>query len=272
MDDISARSRLVAARVVRATVLADKSPRARGDEKMLLALDWIYKWGWASPSTLDLLVGTVGRGLGTRLVKRGLLIKTRTQSGGGVKGVPASVLTLSQTGLEEIERIRESLLPYELDPYRIRQHQLRHYQLAQLATARNLLKGNLLKSYLTEKELSARSAAGIKQPDVVWILQSGAKIAVEVELSAKWGRDLEHFIHACIQSLSQAADGSRPRFDMVTISTDSRAIVRRYQAAFQPGSTYSMWKKDAQRRWVVASAAEVPAWVEGRVVCQLLSL
>ncbi|WP_322034620.1 hypothetical protein [Burkholderia sp. BCC1970] len=272
MNDITARNRLAAARVARATFLVDKSPRARGDEKTRLALDWIYRWGWASPSTLDLLSGTVGRGLGTRLVKRGFLIKTRTQAGGGMKGVPTWLLTLSQAGLEEIERVRDTLLPYELDPYRIRQDQLRHYQLAQLATARNLVKGNLLKSYVTEKELAARSTAGIKQPDVVWVLQSGAQIAVEVELSAKWARDLDHFVHACIQSLAQRADGSRPRFDMVTINTDSPAIVRRYQAAFQPGANYSRWKKDAQRRWVVSGTAEVPAWIEGRVVCQLLSL
>ncbi|WP_321812826.1 hypothetical protein [Burkholderia sp. BCC1985] len=272
MHDTTARNRLDAARVARATVLADKSPRARGEEKTRIALDWIYRWGWAAPTTLDLLVGTVSRGLGSRLVKRRLLVRTRTEAGGGVKGVPAWLLTLSQVGLEEIERVRDTLLPYELDPYRVRQDHLRHGQLAQLATARNLLKGNLLEGYLTEKELAARSAAGIKQPDVVWVLQSGARIAVEVELSAKWGRDLDHFVHACIQSLAPPTDGGRPRFDMVTISTDSPAIVRRYEAALRPGVNYSRWTKDAQRRWVVTGTRQVPAWIDGRVVCQLLSL
>lgn len=270
MHDSNARNRLAAARSARATSLANKSPRERGDEKMRIALDWIYRWGWAAPTTLDLLAGTTGRGLGSRLVKRGLLARTRTQSGGGQKGVPAAILTLTQHGLEEIERVRDTLLAYELDPYRTRQDQLRHYQLTQIATARNLGK-DAIQAFMTEKELAAQSKAGIKQPDTVWVLQSGAKVAVEVELSAKWARDLDQFVAATIQSLSPQADG-KPRFDMAIVASDSPAIIRRYKAAFQPGATYQEWGKDVQRRWVVIRTLAVPAWVEAKVVCQSLAL
>ena len=263
MNDKHAHNRLDAANAARAKALAGKSPLARAEEKTKIALDWIYRWRWSAPSTLDLLVGITGRGLGARMVKQHLLIRTATASGGGRKGVPASILTLSKIGLEEIERERETLLPYELDPYRIRQDQLRHDHLAQVATAKNILNGSV-QSFLTEKELAAKSTLNAKQPDIVWRLRTGITMAVEVELSAKWGRDFDHFIHGVVESLE------KQRFDVVLIATDSRAILNRYKAALEPRTPYQIWHKDAQRRWMVKNTAEVPVSLKGKVAWLLL--
>lgn len=233
------------------------------------ALDWVYRWGWSSPSTIDSLAGTVRRGLAARLVRQGLLRSTRTASGGGVKGVPATILTLTATGLSVVERVRESLLAYELDPYRYRQDQLRHYQLAQAATDQGLQLGKI-SSFQTEKEYAALSEAGIKQPDIIWFLPQGLKTGVEVELSAKWGRELDHFILACLRAL-QAKDGQPATLDFIALVSDSPAILNRYQAAFQPGAKFNRWRKDERSRWEVADAVQVPIWAKGKLQCRLIN-
>lgn len=259
---------LQAARQVLATKLNGKSPRQRGAEKTNLALDWIYRWGWSSPRTIEQVGGAIRSGLAARLVKNGLLRSTRTESGGGVRGVPTAMLTLTELGLQEVERIRTELFPYELDPYRIRQDQLRHYQLAQTATANALARGAIA-GFQTERELAEQSADGVKQPDILWHLPNGQRCAVEVELTAKWNRQLDQFVRGCLLSLA-APQGQRPRFDLIAVVSDSPAILSRYKAAFAAGATYHVWNKDAASRWVQGEAKKVPEWGPGRMQWRLI--
>ena len=249
--------------------LAGRSPRQAGLEKARQALDWVYRWGYSSASVLDSLSGAKRRGLSARLVKQGLLKSTRTESGGAVKGVPQAILTLTPLGLSDVERWRESLLPYELDAYRYRQDQLRHYMLAQMATAKGLADGRL-GGFATEKELAERSAAGVKQPDVLWYLPGGNTIGVEVELSAKWGRDLDMFVLACLNAIQRDNDGVPTRFNQVAVASDSPAILKRYKAAFAPGATYGLWQKDARSRWEKVGTRQVPQWAKERMQWQQL--
>lgn len=248
----------------RAEALAGRSPRQAGLDKARQALDWVYRWGYSAASVLDGLSGAKRRGLSARLVKQGLLKSTRTESGGTVKGVPQAILTLTPLGLSDVERWREYLLPYELDAYRYRQDQLRHYMLAQMATAKAQAEG-LLVGFSTEKELSERSAAGVKQPDVLWNLPTGQKVGIEIELSAKWGRDLDTFVLACLKAISKGPEGAPARFDMVAVVSDSPAILKRYKAAFEPGANYGIWQKDERSRWEKIDTQKVPTWAKGRV-------
>lgn len=256
-------SGLEAAQAVREAKLSGQSPRARGEEKTRLALDWIYRWGWASPSIVDRLSGAVRRGLAARLVRQGLLVATRTESAGAVRGVPAKILTLSESGQAEVERWRSSLIPYSRDPYRIRQDLLRHNQLAQQVTATSLLNGSI-RAFLTEQEIANRSEVAQKQPDVVWVHASGKRCAVEVELTAKWGRQFDQFVSSCLLALA----GTNARYDLIAIISDSPAILRRYAAAFEPGYRYRTWERDARGHWQSVGTREVPAWARERVLCK----
>ncbi len=257
-----------AAHAARATRLGGLSPRARGEEKVAEALDWIYRWGWASPQTVDSLSGAKRRGLGARLVRHGLLVATRTQAGGAGHGVPSLILTLSPTGQAEVERHRTNLLPYNRDPYKIRQDQLRHYELAQRATAGSLLNGAIT-SFKTELETAQRSAAGQKQPDVEWTFPSGIKAGVEVELTAKWARDLDQFVLGCLSSLASSEE--RPaRYGLIVLLTDSPAIRKRYLQAFEPGRSFNRWQKNVRGHWEAVSKATVPDWVTDKILCKLI--
>lgn len=263
MDD----DKLAKMRLARQEILNGQSPRERGDEKMRLALDWIYRWGYSSPKVIELIGGAARSGLSARLVKRGLLRSTRTESGGGLKGVPDVILTLTELGQQEIERVSDRLLQYDQDPYKINQLKLRHDTLAQSATAK-ALSNSSIQDFRTERELAQRSQQGIKQPDVLWAMGE-MRVAVEIELTAKWDRLLDQFVDSCINALSTRND-KEPRFHQILLATDSPAIVKRYKSAFEPGQSYSVWKKDDKAgRWKVEGARKVPDWIEGKFKCKL---
>ena len=260
---------LLAAHAVRVAKLNGKTPLQVGIEKTKTALDWVYRWGWSSPSTLDMLGGSARRGLSARLVKNGLLRSTRTQCGGAVRGVPNFILTLTETGQAEVERFCENLLPYERDPYKaVHQQKLRHDHLAQMATARTVIEGKIA-GFKTEKELAEESSKGVKQPDIVWLL-GNILMGLEVELTGKFGRQLDQFVYGCIHALIGNAS-QRPRFHRIAIVTDSPAIKKRYEQAFAPGAKYQVWSKNSRGYWVSENQVRtVPDNIKGRIQCQLI--
>lgn len=254
-----------------AEYLNGQSPRARGEAKLKSALEWIYLNGWTSADLLRQVVGQAAGGYAAKLVRSGLLVETRTQSGCVQKGVPKSVLTLSRIGLEEAERFRTDSYPYiEINPLRIPQHLIRHNLIAQQLTLTALRSGSAC-AYFTERMLQrAGDKKEEKKPDVEWKLcMSGDLAAVEVELSAKWGRDLDDFIlKICI-----ALDDRKgpPRYNKFFIFSDSPAILARYEKALAPGSRYMLWRSDPiARKYYKETALTVPDYVHNRIQCSLL--
>ena len=116
--------------------------------------------------------------------------------------------------------------------------------------------------------MQSRSKYCIKHPDVAWIYPDGLTVSVEVELSPKWEGDLDVFVHSTLVSLSKK-DGPA-RFDRMVLVTDSPAIFKRYQAAFLPGATYSLWKKNDKGRWAAVQKAQVPSWSLERIMWKMI--
>jgi hypothetical protein len=270
---------MAAAREAMKTANPGVSPRARGAEKTRLVLDWVYRWGWSSPTTIEIVGGVKRSGLAARLVKNGLLQSTKTESGGAVKGVPAHILTLTTTGLNAAlkELVEDSeLLDYQLDPYKIRQDQLRHYEFAMRATALNLADGTI-KDYRTESQTSKKSFSKVKQHDVIWITSDGTKIGIEIELSPKHSRKLDEFVLSCLLSVQKKEGGPPAQVDEIFIVTDVRGIQRRYREIFKVGAKVPLWTKN-KAGFVVAQMDDenrqktfnVPAWSEGKISCILL--
>jgi hypothetical protein len=259
------------------------SPRQRGRDKALNALDWVYRWGWAAPATIDQLNGEKARGLAKRLVDKGLLVATKTQAGFSFEHMPAIMLTLSKFGINEIERHRSALreilepqkankqsmtmlLEYKIDPYRINQNNLRHDNIVQLVTL-NKWKAGELDEFFTERELKFFSEKGIKQPDAIWKLASGELVYVEVELSSKWDKAFALFIDKTIKTLGT----DKPKANLCFILFDAEATKERYQAAFMAGAKYDGWYKDFHDVWKKTSERRtVPDWITGKVQCMML--
>jgi len=245
-----------------------KTTRQLGRERIYFALDWVYRWGWSSPSVVDMTTGAARRGLCAKLVKAGLLIETKTAAGKILEDLPSKIVTLSEEGLAYIEKHKEEqeLMEYPLNPYRVNQSLLRHDLLAQRATIKNLLEGKI-QSFKTPRELSDKSLKGVKQPDVLWVNEAGRRIAAEVELSAKFGRKLDDFVWSIVLSLSQIGDRA-PLFDRCIVVSDSDAIIKRYRAAFRPGATVHRWIKNNQSHWKIDKTLNVPEYIQGKMLWQ----
>ena len=258
MEDINRDAKielqLAAARAVLAAT--GKSPRQIGEESRLEVIRWIYRWGYSSATSIQQLLGRTAAGYAQKLACQGWLQAINTES-----GTPKCYFTLSELGMQEAERHTEVLLRYqEIDPYRVNQKLIRHNLIAQHATI-NAMHSNLAVDYLTERMLNqAGNKPGEKIPDVTWITMSGLRVGVEVELTAKWERDLHQFVLGVIQALNSKND-KPAKYDRFAVITDSPAIKKRYSDAFQPGAALPIWQKDNRQHWVIEKTAKAPDWV-----------
>jgi len=242
-----------------------KSPRQIGLESRQTVLDWTYRWGYSSAMTIQLLLNRTSGGYGQKLARQGWLIATKT-----VSGTPSAFFTLTEQGLQEAERFSSALYRYpEADPYRVNQLQIRHYLIAQNATLNGLHAGSIAR-YETERMFALTGdKSGVKRPDIVWHTKAGLKIAVEIELSAKWERTLDEFVLGIARAL-QSTENKSTSYNRFAIISDSKAIIERYRAAMQPGTALSIWKKNQRQHWVIEKTVTVPDWLIAKIVFQLI--
>lgn len=233
----------------------------RGQEKELAVLNWICRWGWASAGMIDKLSGS-SNGYAKKLERHELVQGMRTESGGGLRGVPNFIYTLTELGQQIVEKDVEQLLQYEVDPFRINQANLRHDELVQKATFSNL-QSNKIIAFETPRETFKFDEKNVKNFDVIFHDSEGKKTGIELELSGKWQRKLDQFIHSIETAL-------KTKVHRVMVITDSKAIYERYQKSFTAGSVFHTWVKDSQSHWKPAEKRQVSAKFSELVTCVLL--
>jgi hypothetical protein len=129
----------------------------------------------------------------------------------------------------------------------------------------NALLDGKIKGYKSERMIITEGCtAGVKLPDVIWITSTGHEIAIEVELSARWERDLDDFILKIIRSLESDGDKTA-QYSRFEIVTDAPAIKTRYEAAIKPGATVNSWKKNKRNHWQIDKTQQVPDWLIEKV-------
>lgn len=240
---------------------AGTHPRRVGELRTQSVLLWIYHWGYASPYVVNALAGTAGRSTATRLVRAGLCMETPTASGAVQRFIPNKFLTLTESGIAEVEKNfldERQLLPRQ-DPLRVRQSLLRHNEIAQRETLRKLESGRI-SGYETERQLARFSEPGIKQPDVAWTLSNSTRMGIEIELSPKWERDFDQFVLKIKRAICDEKS-----FFSFTIFAESPAIIKRYTGGFDVGRRHALWKKSSSGHWERAGDWEVPAMLNERV-------
>ncbi|WP_156406354.1 hypothetical protein [Hydrogenophaga sp. Root209] len=260
-------NRTSVARAVLRERLKGQTTLERGRERAQTALSWMYRWGWASSTTLEILVGSKRSGLASRLVKNKLAVITKTNSRRNEKYLPGSFLTLTHDGKHMVEINRTEPMQYEHRPDRINQNTLLHNEMVQRFTAEHLASGEIL-DYWSEKEMRTKSQSAVKHPDAVWLYPCGMKVSIEVELSPKWERDLDVFVYSTLLSL-RTTNGSA-RFDKMRLITDAPAILKRYKEAFKPGANFWIWRKNDSGRWIAEDELTVPAWTPERIDWKLV--
>jgi len=241
--------------------LKGDSPLKRAQEKMARVLVWIYLHGFSTAEIIREVSRQKARGYAKRLVDAGLLVETRTEAGGFVRSTPVNYYTLSTTGLEEAERQSQVHIPYpEIDPWRVDQKKLRHGIIVQELTW-FVVSLQLVEDYRTERMIGiGGDKSKVKRPDAVFIETDRSRTAIEVELSGKWERDLDDFIHKIIAALYCDGVGTG-RYDRFHIISDQRKILDRYKEAMQPGAQLSVWAKSSRNRWERHTTGEVPKWL-----------
>lgn len=256
----------------RARALGGQSSRARGREKDLAALEWVYRWGWSSPSIVDLVASPTRRGVCARLTRRGLLVAHPSPGGSGVAGAPATVVTLSDDGVAEVEALADALMPYDTDGRQIPWRQLRHDALVQTWTAQKISSGKIA-DYRTPRELAEKSERGVKQPDAVWITKTGMSVAVELELTAKKDREFHQAVLALLRSVHPGSDKrERGPFDAAVVISHSRAILDRYRKMLAPGATIQKYEQNAQRQYKPSGTLKTPDWAAARIMLELVDV
>jgi len=169
--------------------------RARGLEKTLAVLSWVYRWRWIAPELVPQLVSAQSRGFAASLVKKGLLHEVQTYQA-TARGCPGKILFLTKAGHRFLlengffnrrnytfgNRYNEKLLMHDSVVQRVTLDWLQ-------AERRN---DEQPRDYITQYEFREDlpvDALGPKRPDAVWLRQntSGDMLltAIEVELTRK---------------------------------------------------------------------------------------
>jgi len=244
----------------RATAMVGTSPLERGREKDAAALMWVWRWGWSSASTTDSVVAKQ-RGVVKRLADKKLLRYHETE-GYRSKYYPARVIVLSKAGVELLgDRI--DLKMRHITAEDVAWHQLRHDHAVQVWTAKKLQEG-LIVDYITPREMAKRSEIGAKQPDAIWTLNDGAKMAIELELTYKKPREKHGMISKLTRLLSKGA------VDHVLIVTQSEATAQDLRKLIAPGARRPQWVL-FQRKYISQATQDVaPDWLSERITIEVL--
>lgn len=250
-------------------LLAGTSPNQRAREKLERVVTWIRHWGFTSGYLISALSQAKSPGYSTRLVSGGMLNRISTECGGWRSGVPRQIYTLTNSGLELAERLSQHFMRYpEIDPLRVNQQLLRHDICAQLMTF-HALAGEVIVGYETERIQYARGdRLNEKIPDVIWIINDGVRIAVEIELSAKWDRKFDEFRLRLLKGLYQL-DGGKRQFDRVLICSDSPALLARYRDGFLRNDLV-IWEKNSRGHWYKAKTISAPDWAADLIDFKLI--
>ena len=240
------------------------SPRKISLESRMTIINWIYFWGYTSSSIIQDRLGKSSGGYGNKLAAQGWLNATKTES-----GIPRVYFTLTEMGLQEAERFAPELYRYpESDPYKVNQKLLRHNLLAQKITVEAIRTG-LVSSFETERMFAQDGdKSGVKRPDVVLVTTNNLRIGIEVELSAKWSRDLDDFVLGILRALDTSTHKSH--YSRFTVASDSPAIIDRYKKAMVPGARLNIWVKNQRNHWVVDKTISVPDWLIQKVDFKLI--
>ena len=228
-------------------------PRARGLERAHKAIEWVYRWGWSTPTIIEILLESQRSGLANRLVKSGIFHRIPTPSG-GINNTPSCLLTLTQKGLEKAVELTDKLYEYETDPHRISLKNVTHDEVAQRLTAVKLNDLGGIDSYLTNKSLPAWNANEVKVPDVMWKrdgFDSKLGFAIEIELTPKFRHEFDRFVTMTATLIRMKDQAGNKGFSGVEIYFKSPAMLKRYSEAFEPGVKTPLWVKEKGKtgRW-----------------------
>ena len=241
-----------------AAALDGATPRERGAEKAAQALDWLYRWGWSTSSVIATLAGT-GRNsaLSARMVKNGWAKRHPIRIVSSFKLTPTDIISLTPEGIAELVALRGEL-PFSKQSSvskRVVKKNVTHDLLVQKLTLTYMNRWpesapvvvDDFYGKVTDVETAhqlGETTLGDKKPDAIWTMESGHKLAIELELSPKFGRELDQFIARHVQM--QKAETKK--VDGLVIFFTSPDSAERYAKAMSFGAQIRQYEYDARAR------------------------
>lgn len=249
--------------------LTKKSAAARSSEKINEALLWVYRFGFSTPQIVDFMWSPNRSGFAKSLVDRGFMEISMPDTKILDKGIPRKFLTLTPDGLARATMLLEDdldLLPYKTNkPERMVGNNALHDFLIQRTIAR-ALKNGAITGYKTERQLRAKSTVARKVFDALMITPSASNQGLELELSPKSGRDLDHFCTSIASSIEQQA------VDIVLVGSPSRALLKKYKMAMEREAVH-IWIQDQVKKVYMETEKTIPvkSITEGKIVWKQIS-
>lgn len=210
------------------------TPRQASEHKKKTVLLWLLMWGFSSSEIVRQVLGVRETGYIASLVKLGLVrvVDIHTLLGG-------TAYMLTQQGLEQALAYGEHAVRYELNPNKIQPRLAKHHMAVQKVVA--AIPNRL--ACLPERLIGELDKQGVKRPDAL-VLIDGAElrwVAIEVELSQKWGRDLDLAMGGNLRGLQEW------KVACVLYVTQSQLVVNAYQEHL--AKPLQVWEKNGMR-WV----------------------
>ena len=231
------------------------SPQELGALRAAQALDWVYRWGWSTSTMIADLAGTGKHsGLATRLVKNGWFKREPIRIVSSYRGTPMDIITLTPEGVAELVNLRGELPWSSVAAVGVRavKKNVVHDLIVQRLTLGHLRRALeelfVASGRVTDFESAHQHSgeeSGDKIPDAIWITENGSRIAIELELSAKFGRHLDEFIGRHVKMQEQ---GHRLGVDGLIVFFASAATEVRYELAMAPGTKVREWGFDTKKR------------------------
>lgn len=196
------------------------------------------KWHYSSSAIVRELLGTTETNYLPQLLKKRY-----------VRAVPAPSLLcgkiwmLSQDGLAAATQAAGIEISYDLRPESISHANVKHTLAAQRAIL-GLRAQNIVHEFHPERLIGRPDLRGQKRPDVECVnVERNVKIAVEVELSPKFGRELDMSLIAIVEGLRLQI------FDCAIYVSPHQATLDRYRQAINVDIP-EWWKPETPNKWI----------------------
>jgi hypothetical protein len=193
-----------------------------------------------------------------KLTKKGLLRRVDTDQLQG-----QLVYMLTPFGLDEASEYDYDLgVEYDLTPSSIDHTRIRHDISVQYTVA-GFSKKNEISEAIPDRILRVRFPNLRKIPDAVLSSEGTGEIAVELEISEKYGQRLEQMMWSVADELAAG------RYSHVFIFARVPGIIARYKKALD--GPLQRWAKDeTSKRWYVKKTDHIPDEIKKRILLRAL--
>ena len=204
----------VSSRNPRNNLPAGMTPKQRSTAKIRAVLALMYGWHTTAKPLVKEVLNTTETTYLAQLEKKGLVKRVNAPS-----LLCGGVYMLTPEGVNAAATIRGEELPYSVHPASISHSLLKHNHAAQRIAIMIERGGNRV----TPGRLLSAERGG-KIPDaLIHRHDTGETIALELELTGKWGDELEQTLNALLRAMAEG------KWQRVLYASNSETLLKRYE-------------------------------------------